>query len=74
MLTLGAFPLALVAPMIDRRIAKLYVPIIVFVAALSKLGHKEWRFVIYVVPWLNVGAAVTASVMYVFHSSPQRLV
>lgn len=36
-------------------------PAAVMVAALSALGHKEWRFVAYVVPWLNVPAAVMAA-------------
>lgn len=35
----------------------------VHVGLLSALGHKEWRFVAYVVPLLNVLAAVGASAL-----------
>lgn len=33
------------------------------IAALSCIGHKEWRFVVYVVPVLNVLAAVAAATL-----------
>lgn len=35
----------------------------IHVGLLSALGHKEWRFVAYVVPLLNVLAAVGASAL-----------
>ncbi|KAI1315047.1 dolichyl-P-Man:Man(7)GlcNAc(2)-PP-dolichol alpha-1,6-mannosyltransferase [Mortierella claussenii] len=56
-----ALPLALVAVVIEPRFRRYMVPIVVFVTAYSSLGHKEWRFVIYVVPILNLGAAITLS-------------
>ncbi|KAJ1307295.1 hypothetical protein OPQ81_001405 [Rhizoctonia solani] len=39
---------------------ELLTPYIIFVLLISGLGHKEWRFVIYVVPMINVVAAVGA--------------
>lgn len=54
---LGAGPLALVGFALDHRIRTLLGPAIVFVALISALGHKEWRFIVYVVPLFNVAAA-----------------
>ncbi|KAK3818556.1 MAG: Alg9-like mannosyltransferase family-domain-containing protein [Benniella sp.] len=56
-----ALPLALGAVVIEPRFRRYMLPAGVFVGAYSFLGHKEWRFVIYVVPLLNLGAALTLS-------------
>ncbi|KAF9304648.1 dolichyl-P-Man:Man(7)GlcNAc(2)-PP-dolichol alpha-1,6-mannosyltransferase [Mortierella antarctica] len=56
-----SLPLALVATVIEPRFRRYMLPATVFVSLYSLLGHKEWRFVIYVVPILNLGAAVVLS-------------
>ncbi|KAJ7188948.1 glycosyltransferase family 22 protein [Mycena filopes] len=68
-LLLSSIPLALPAllplPFISssplsrgrRRLVELMLPGVVLVAAMSAIGHKEWRFVVYVVPVWNVVAA-----------------
>ena len=38
----------------------LLAPPLAFVLLISGLAHKEWRFVVYVVPVFNVAAAVGA--------------
>lgn len=55
-----ALPLALGATLIDGRARALGFPALAFVALLSCLGHKEWRFIVYVVPSLHVCAAAGA--------------
>jgi alpha-1,6-mannosyltransferase len=50
----------------NPRIRSLVRPAIGFVFLMSFLGHKEWRFVVYVVPMLNIAAAQGAQVMYAF--------
>lgn len=50
---------------IDRRMRQLLVPFIAFVALISCLGHKEWRFVVYVIPVLNVAASRAAVWLFV---------
>ncbi|KAH7920957.1 glycosyltransferase family 22 protein [Leucogyrophana mollusca] len=56
-LLLGSLPLAFLGAILDGRIRSLLVPPIVFVALISAMEHKEWRFIVYVVPLFNVAAA-----------------
>lgn len=49
--------MAILGATLDHRIRSLLVAPFVFVSLLSMLGHKEWRFVIYVVPLINIAAA-----------------
>ncbi|KAK7695295.1 hypothetical protein QCA50_002485 [Cerrena zonata] len=60
-LLLSSFPLSLIGLLIDSRIRSLLFPAITFVGLLSVLGHKEWRFIVYVVPLFNVAAAKAAA-------------
>ena len=48
----------------DARIRSLVRPAIGFVFLMSFLGHKEWRFVVYLVPMLNIAAAHGAQSLY----------
>ncbi|KAL7273257.1 Dol-P-Man:Man(7)GlcNAc(2)-PP-Dol alpha-1,6-mannosyltransferase [Rhizina undulata] len=57
-LTLLSIPIAVV---IDQRSRDVVVPLLAYVAVYSILPHKEWRFVIYVIPGLTTAAAVGAS-------------
>ncbi|KAI0306185.1 Alg9-like mannosyltransferase family-domain-containing protein [Multifurca ochricompacta] len=41
----------------DARIRTLVQPALFFTFLMSFLGHKEWRFILYVVPILNIAAA-----------------
>ncbi|KAK0446205.1 glycosyltransferase family 22 protein [Armillaria borealis] len=59
-LLLSAVQLSLLGFCIDHRIRSLLLPSIVFVALISGLGHKEWRFIVYVVPVFNVASARAA--------------
>ncbi|TPX74449.1 hypothetical protein CcCBS67573_g04290 [Chytriomyces confervae] len=54
-----AFPLALRAYIADPRVQRFMNPAVVFVAALSLVGHKEWRFLFPILPLVNVAAAVS---------------
>ena len=56
-LLLSSTFLAAVGFLADSRLNALAFHALGFVACLSFLGHKEWRFIIYVVPVLNVAAA-----------------
>ena len=53
----------------DARIRSLVLPAVGFVFLMSLIGHKEWRFVVYAVPMLNIAAAYGAQALYVFPSS-----
>lgn len=66
LLLLNGAPLALLAGLVRpvrRRLDWIVgvLPAVAMVGAMSALGHKEWRFIAYVVPWLNVPAAVMAA-------------
>ncbi|KAJ4483563.1 glycosyltransferase family 22 protein [Lentinula aciculospora] len=56
-LLLFALPLSCLGCAMDSRIREALVPNIVFVGLISFLLHKEWRFIVYVVPVFNVAAA-----------------
>lgn len=52
-----AFPLSIGSMCIDRRARRIGLPALAYVATLSILKHKEWRFLIYVIPLFNICAA-----------------
>jgi len=56
-LLLTALPLSIVGWLADVRVRTFMHPAILFVCIISALAHKEWRFVVYVVPIFNVAAA-----------------
>ncbi|KAJ7133759.1 glycosyltransferase family 22 protein [Mycena crocata] len=64
-LLLSTLPLSLFAAFSSapRRLLPLVFPGAVLVGAMSAVGHKEWRFVVYVVPVWNVVAARGLSAM-----------
>ncbi|KAH9053005.1 Alg9-like mannosyltransferase family-domain-containing protein [Lactarius deliciosus] len=47
----------------DARVRALVQPALLFILLMSFIGHKEWRFVVYVVPLLNIAAAQGARVL-----------
>lgn len=51
----------------------LLVPPVAFVLLISGLAHKEWRFVVYVVPMVNVVAAVGAKRIISLPTGPLRV-
>jgi len=56
-LLLGSLPLAVLGAALDTRVRTLIIPPIMFIGLISGLGHKEWRFIVYVVPLFNIAAA-----------------
>ena len=56
----------------DRRIRSLVRPALLYIFLMSLLAHKEWRFVVYVVPLFNIAAAHGAQTLWVVLSSPLR--
>ncbi|KAJ3167769.1 dolichyl-P-Man:Man(7)GlcNAc(2)-PP-dolichol alpha-1,6-mannosyltransferase [Irineochytrium annulatum] len=52
-----SYPFAIYSAINDPRIRRLLLPACTLVAALSVIPHKEWRFVIYLIPLLNLSAA-----------------
>jgi alpha-1,6-mannosyltransferase len=61
MATVAPLPLALALPSTRSRAFALLIPAISFVAIYSILPHKEWRFIIYIVPALTSISALGAS-------------
>ena len=54
---MGALPLAFLGIIVEKRVRGLLLSPMVLVAGMSLLKHKEWRFIVYVVPMMNVAAA-----------------
>jgi len=48
-----------------RQLRYILVVPVLFVSALSLLDHKEWRFIIYIVPLLTIATSISAA--YIFH-------
>ncbi|KAJ1944328.1 dolichyl-P-Man:Man(7)GlcNAc(2)-PP-dolichol alpha-1,6-mannosyltransferase [Linderina macrospora] len=57
-LLLGALPFAVSGVVLSAEAAKLAIPYMAAVAVFSANPHKEWRFIIYAVPVLNLCAAL----------------
>ena len=64
-LLLSSLPLSVLGFLLDPRIRSLLIPYLAFIGIISGLAHKEWRFVIYVVPAFNIAAARGAAWLYV---------
>ncbi|KZT01550.1 glycosyltransferase family 22 protein [Laetiporus sulphureus 93-53] len=62
-LLLSSLPLSLIGFLSDSRIRAHLLPTIAFLLLISGLDHKEWRFVVYVVPIFNIAAARGAAWM-----------
>ncbi|RPD59719.1 hypothetical protein L227DRAFT_576143 [Lentinus tigrinus ALCF2SS1-6] len=56
-LLLSSMPLSALGCLLDSQIRSLLLPYLAFIGIISGLAHKEWRFVIYVVPAFNIAAA-----------------
>jgi alpha-1,6-mannosyltransferase len=65
-----AYPMAIGATLIDKRVRRMLFPAFIFVTVMSFIGHKEWRFVFYVIPLINIAAAVT----FTYFSKPESLI
>ncbi|KAK9749155.1 hypothetical protein RND81_02G105900 [Saponaria officinalis] len=61
---LAAYPLVVLALILDRRVLTYLLPILSFVLLYSKLPHKELRFIINALPVFNMAAAISASRIY----------
>ena len=56
-LLLTSLPLSALGFLTEKRVRTLLVSPILFIALISFMAHKEWRFVVYTIPLFNVAAA-----------------
>ncbi|TFK71490.1 alpha-1,6-mannosyltransferase subunit [Pluteus cervinus] len=56
-LLLSSLPLSVLGVIVSPKARPLVLSSLAFVGLISFLGHKEWRFVVYVVPPFNIAAA-----------------
>jgi alpha-1,6-mannosyltransferase len=56
---------------VDSNVLHFLIPALSFVGLYSFQAHKEWRFIIYVVPQLTLAAAIGAN--YIFHRRAKSL-
>lgn len=61
---LGAFPLAVLGILLEKKLVKVMTPCIAFIALYSFLPHKELRFIFFALPLLNLSAA--CAVVHIF--------
>ncbi|KAL8909398.1 MAG: hypothetical protein Q9207_000233 [Kuettlingeria erythrocarpa] len=61
LITILCIPLCLAHPALRRPAASILIPNIAFVALYSPQPHKEWRFIVYVIPPLLTVAAMGAN-------------
>ncbi|GAA5905930.1 hypothetical protein JCM6882_009073 [Rhodosporidiobolus microsporus] len=64
-------PFALFSLAVDRRTRRLLWPCIGFIALMSGLSHKEWRFIVYAVPAFFVAAAAGVVGLGAYTASPR---
>lgn len=62
-LLLLSLPLSAAGAVLNAQARNLLIPAVTFIALISFIGHKEWRFIVYVVPIFNVVASCGASWM-----------
>lgn len=60
-LLLISWPLALVAFVMDARVRRMLMPMILYIMIFSFLPHKEWRFIMYTIPPFTAAAATVVS-------------
>ncbi|KIK61287.1 glycosyltransferase family 22 protein [Collybiopsis luxurians FD-317 M1] len=66
---LTTFPLSILGFVMDKHIQEALLPHIAFIGIISLLAHKEWRFIVYVIPVFNIAAARAGRWMRAFFSS-----
>ncbi|KAJ1560526.1 dolichyl-P-Man:Man(7)GlcNAc(2)-PP-dolichol alpha-1,6-mannosyltransferase [Cladochytrium tenue] len=59
-----AYLLSFYAAWVDARARLILIPAVFHVAVMSLVGHKEWRFVFYVVPLFNIAGGLGAARIY----------
>ncbi|EGF98578.1 family 22 glycosyltransferase [Melampsora larici-populina 98AG31] len=53
-----SYPIGLIGFLIDRKTSFLGINCLVFISLMSFLKHKEWRFIVYVIPIFNLSTSV----------------
>ncbi|TFK27939.1 alpha-1,6-mannosyltransferase subunit [Coprinopsis marcescibilis] len=72
-LLLTALPLSFVGAYVMPRLRRLVLLAWMYVVFLSFLGHKEWRFIVYVVPIFNIAAGQACTHLLPTYSTDPRM-